>query len=177
MRTTNRSRRVLKLLAGSLALLPFAGCDENHRHRDDGYGYERRSSPPPVIVEERRVEPPPPPVVVEEHRWYEDQRYSQPHPVYEQDRRSRDLRAGANVPRSAREVAVDRGHVEWRADRPGRVFVTESEFDRVIWNGRVWPGEVVEVIPRHNRIFVNHAEVIRTEMKDKIRYRIWYERE
>lgn len=163
--------------AGCLALpliaLPLsAGCFDNDRprHRDRVVVREERvvdaPPPPPERVVVREVPPPPGPV------WFDEPRYKGDR--YERDDHDRHGRADKNVPKAAREVAIGRGVISWQADRECHVWVTDSEHDAVMWDGRVSRGEVVDVVPRHNRIFVGRREVGRYDhMKDEIRYRIW----
>ncbi|HEX8911183.1 MAG TPA: hypothetical protein VF796_02405 [Humisphaera sp.] len=152
------------LTAACLSALLGAGCVEtdNHRHRDDAR-YEPRYEP--------RYDPPGP-----GGNWYDDRRYDDDR-NYKRDTRSRDGRANANVPRGSKEVAIGKGFVGYRVPRDGRVYITESEFDRVIWSGRVYTGETIEVVPKRNRIFIDRNEVEKAPMKDDIRYRIYWDRD
>ena len=108
--------------------------------------------------------------------WYEDKRYDRDD-AYERDTRDRGQRADANVPRGASQAAVGEGVVNYRPTTDGRVWVTESEFDKVIWSGKVYQGETVEVVPRRDRVFVDRREVAKTDLKDGIRYRIYFDRD
>jgi hypothetical protein len=177
-----------RLLMFTLAAAPLAallaGCTENDRdrrrsddriYRDDRvYREDRivvREPPPPhdrVIVREE--------VYVDSPNWYDDARYSG---KWRPDTRDRRWSGGAdrNVPRGAVEVVVNRGATRWRADRDCIVWVVESEKDKVLWSGRVYRGEIVDVVPKHDRIFVNgHQVALREGMKGEIRYRIYSDR-
>lgn len=171
----NRPLRSILLVAALPAVLGLNGCLENDgsssRHRADDYLYDDRPARRDDAY--RRNDGPPPD---RRGEWYDDRRYDDDR-NYERDRRSRDQRANANVPRGVQEVAIARGYVGWTARRDGRVWITDSEHDAVIWNGRVYDGERVEVVPKRNRIFVDRREIARAEMKDNIRYRIWFDRE
>ena len=156
------------LSAGLAGLALSTGCLENEpRHRRDRD--EER-----VVIREERTERV---VVPAEGGWYDDRRYDGGH--FDSDSRERHRRTGAaaNVPNAAREVSIGRGLIAWTAEREQYVWVTDSEHDAVMWSGTVYRGETVEVVPRHNRIFVGRREVARFEhMKDEIRYRIWADR-
>lgn len=165
-----RSVGLLKVLSASALLASVVGCYENHHHHTDTVVEERTvvREPPPqrVVVEER-------PVVVSSSTWYDEPRWAG---HYEVDKRDRHSRADKNVPKVAVEEAIGRNVIGWTAPRPVYVWVTESQHDTVIWSGKVWPGESVEVVPKHNRVFVGHREVVQRPMKDDIRYRIWSDR-
>jgi hypothetical protein len=175
MNQLQRSFKSIKVLAGAAMLAPLMGCFENDHHRSrDRVIVEERTTvvrPPPdrVIVRE------PPPVVVESGTWYDNPRYNGG--KFDRDDRDRHGRADKSVPRVAEQEAIGKGVIAWKSPARTYVWVTDSEHDAVMWSGLVFPGEVVEVVPRHNRIFVGHREVARfSNMKDEIRYRIWSDR-
>jgi len=168
-----RSVQFVKSVLAAAALSAVAGCYENHHHSQPTTVVEERTvyqpAPPPreVVVEQR-------PVVVTSPTWYDDPHYVN---KWEVDRRDRHGRADKSVPKVAVEEAIGRGVIAWKSPARTYVWVTDSEHDAVMWSGVVYPGEVVEVVPKHNRIFVGHREVARFEhMKDEIRYRVWSDR-
>lgn len=108
--------------------------------------------------------------------WYDDGRYDDDK-NFERDTRSRDNRPDASVPQGAREAAVGKGVVSYRATQDGRAWVAESEFDKVIWSGKVYDGEVIEVVPKRDRVFVDRREVLKVDLKDDIRYRVFFDRD
>jgi len=166
------------MLGATPLMAAFAGCYENHHHHDD------------VVVREERVvvhDPPPPPpervvvrqsppvervTIVDSPTWYDDPRYTGHWVADTRDRHWRG--ADRNVPKVAQEVAIGRNIVRWVPDRDCVVWVTESEHDTVLWYGRVFRGEPIDVVPKHNRIFVGNHEVAHpNRMPDTIRYRIF----
>jgi len=175
---------VLTLTAGPL-LAVLAGCYENHHHHEDKVVVREEhvvvDPPPPerVVVREpvpdRVIVHQPPPervVIVDSPTWYDDPRYTGKWVTDTRDRHWHG--ADRNVPKIAKEVAIGRNIVRWVADRDSVVWVTESEHDTVLWYGRVWRGEPVDIVPKHNRIFVGNHEVAHpSKMPDNIRYRVF----
>lgn len=162
--------RNAKILLASFGLLTLIGsaCVENtdSRRRDDRWDDRGRT--------DDRYSPPPPHSGNE--NWWDDRRYDDDR-NYNRDSRSRDRRANADVPRGVKEAAVGKGTVGYRPPYDGRVWITESEFDKVIWSGKVYKGEHVEVVAKRDRIFIDRNEVEKTPMKDDIRYRIYFDRD
>jgi hypothetical protein len=166
MKHHTRSVRLIKCLAGAAMLAPIVGCYENS-------GHHSHHQQPTVVEERTTVYQPAPAPGPNSAYWYDHPRYAGA--KYEVDTRERHHgEAGKNVPKSAHEERVGKGIIAWTPSQPSYVWITDSEHDAVMWSGRVWPGEAVEVVPKHNRIFVGQKEVARFDkMKDDIRYRIW----
>jgi hypothetical protein len=177
-----------RVLTTAVALLGLFGCNalSPSSRRDDESGGSRRRSEPRYEdrsgdryddrsrdrYEDTRRNPSGP-----GDTWYDDKRYDRDD-AYERDTRERGgQRADANVPRGASQAAVGEGTVSYRPTTDGRVWVTESEFDKVIWSGKVYQGEAIEVVPKRDRVFVDRREVAKTPMKDDIRYRIFFDRD
>lgn len=85
--------------------------------------------------------------------YYVERSYYYDHyPRYHYDhRRYRDYHRGdrhddrVRVPRDAEVVANGRGGLEYRAEQPGRVYVRDEKTGKVIYRGRVEPGQEVKV--------------------------------
>lgn len=151
---------------GFLSLVSV-GCLESsdNRRRDDRWNDNRSDG--------GRYDPPP---TNGNGNWWDDRRYDDDR-NYSRDTKSRDRRANADVPRGVKEAAVGKGLVTYRAPYDGRAWITESEFDTVIWSGKVYRGENVEVVPKRDRVFIDRNEVEKRNMKDDIKYRIYFDRD
>jgi hypothetical protein len=99
-------------------------------------------------------------------RYYRDDYYRRNHDYH------REARDRVRVPRDAGVVANGRGGLEYQADQPGRVYVRDEKTGKVIYRGRVQPGDEVKVAAdaKGRRVSVN-GETARGDLSAKPRDR------
>jgi hypothetical protein len=161
------SSRIIGLSIALTLLLAAAGCEQLMGPNVQGPAPERQPDtvPPPngdVIgrtpTEQPRPEPTLPPPLP-------------PAP-------DRGPRAGDRdyVPPSAHVVTSGTGrHLNYHADRNGRIYVQEAGTGRLVFSGRIQAGEQFDINPADDRATIDGRTVLDRQLDEQAEYRVMFE--